>query len=488
MERDNPHLDDFTAAALKEYGSYVVENRAIPDFRDGLKPSHRAVLWSMACLGLRNKGGYKKAARTVGDAIGQWHPHSDASVYDAMVTLANTKPALVEGMGNWGTPVDGAAAPRYTEAKLGKFADLFLLDPTYLKVVKTVPNFSNDQSWPLHFPATLPVLLLIGNPTIPAYGVRAGSPPFALEGVAKLVSIALRGKKITDEMCAKYLHVDYPYGCHMVSDDDEYLEFIKTGKGSLRFVPNIEPDWSTKTIAITSYAPGFRNSSAIQKKLDVIANIDGVSTAFGQCSTKNPKAGPYGAYYTVRPVRGINEDSFYELAEQIADKLVSRESYELGFTIRGVEKTGFRKSNFAQLLNNWIRYRIDLELKVIELLLNEAQAKLAYQEILLYAVDNRDMLLKLLPKVLASKDPDETLAKAIKKPVEFAKHILDLRVRKLAALERPAIIAEIKKLKAEIVLLKRDQKQPGIRAAAWTDAQVKEYLAQAQKKQKKKAA
>ncbi len=107
------HLEDFVEGAMFDYGSHVVENRAIPDYRDGLKPVHRAILWSMYELGLHYNVPYKKAARTVGDVIGKYHPHGDQACYDAMVTLANFLPNLVDGFGNWGTYVDDAAAMRY---------------------------------------------------------------------------------------------------------------------------------------------------------------------------------------------------------------------------------------------------------------------------------------------------------------------------------------------------------------------------------------
>jgi len=113
MGTNNQHLEEFVEGAMLEYGSHVVENRAIPDYRDGLKPVHRAILWSMYQLGLHYNDPYKKAARTVGDVIGKYHPHGDQACYDAMVTIANSLPNLVDGFGNWGRHDSSAAAMRY---------------------------------------------------------------------------------------------------------------------------------------------------------------------------------------------------------------------------------------------------------------------------------------------------------------------------------------------------------------------------------------
>ncbi len=119
-------LHNIVEEQMRNYGAYVVENRAVPDFRDGLKPVHRAILWSMYELSLHHNKPYKKSARTVGEAIGRFHPHGDMSTYGAMVTLANTAPALVEGYGNFGDHIEGAASHRYTEARLSKFSDAVL--------------------------------------------------------------------------------------------------------------------------------------------------------------------------------------------------------------------------------------------------------------------------------------------------------------------------------------------------------------------------
>lgn len=463
-------INNFAKMALKIYGSYVVEERAIPEFRDGLKPVHRALLWAMHELNLNYTGKFRKSAKVVGDTIGSYHPHGDTACYDAMVTLANVSPKLVRGEGNWGSPVDSAAAYRYTEARLSVFSKLFLLDNGYLNVVKMQPNFDSTTEMPVHLPALLPVMLMMGNPTAPAYGVRAGNPPFEMDGIIKLVRAGLKGKKITSKACAKYLEVHYPYGSIDVTDEADFFELINTGHGSMSFKPTIEATWehknkeASKKISIQSYSPGFRGAS-VAKQLEKINALDAVQRAYDRSGKKDKfgRSGPYGCLYIVEPKRGISEDKFFELAEKVEKILTTKEHFDLGCTVKGDSGVSFERPNIPQFINTWLKYRIQLEIDYIDYLIKDTEKKLDHQELLLFAVDNRDKILKALPKVLKSKAPDEALAKALKKPAEYAKRILDLQIRRLASLERAAIVKAIKELKAAIKSLKKDRKTPNPR-------------------------
>lgn len=469
-------LDQYAAGALREYGAYVVEERSVPDFRDGLKPVHRYILWAMKELGLNHKSGFKKSARTIGDVLGKYHPHGDAAAYGAMVTLANTQPKLVQGSGNWGSPVDPAAAMRYTEARLSVFSDIFLLDSGYLKTVPQVDNFDQTMKVPLYLPATLPVLTCIGNYGI-GFGISASNPPFNLEGIYKLVVSALKAhaksKLIGPNTCTKYLQIEYSYQCVEIEDEENYANFIKTGKGSVKFVPQINADWKNKIIEITSYSPGFRSEDTIKKKLDKISELDGITTAGDESGRKNPKSGPMGAYYYAKPVRGISEDKFYDLADKIGSMLEASESYDLGFTVRHPDRPNqFFKAGFVSYINNWIKYRIQLERNYIQVLIEENLVAIEKLELLVFAVDNRKAILASLE----SKDPDTTLSKKLKIPLEKAKRILDLQVRRLAKLEKKALLDKIKEHKLAVRKLKQEDANPVPRIIKVTTDQYKTYL------------
>ncbi|QYW03638.1 hypothetical protein pEaSNUABM34_00336 [Erwinia phage pEa_SNUABM_34] len=469
-------LADYTRHALGVYGSYVVEDRAIADYRDGLKPVHRALLWSLSDLNLRPGGAFKKSARTVGDTIGKYHPHGDAACYGAMVTIANTVPPAVAGSGNWGSPVDPAAAMRYTEAKMSKFTGTFLLDSDYLEVVPRVPNFSNDLELPLYLPALLPYMLFNGSVPAPAYGVKCGNPSFSFTSVSKVVCEMLSGKEYTAKTLAKTLEIRHEFGCIDVSSDEDMYQLISTGRGKVTYEPLIKIDEKSKTITIQTYVPaGMSNTAGITKKLEKISEWPGISSAANASGKKNKNAGPYGAAFEFR-VRG-SEDQLYELASRIQKEVTAGVNYNLGVTIRRADKPNtFKYLNYLDYFKAWVAYRIKLETAMLNNKLAKAEKALHLQQVYLWAVDNMKQLLAALPKVLVAEDPDKALAKACKIPVEDAKIILDRQVRKLAKLERGGLVAKIKDIKEEIAGYKAGLKAPGKYAAQSTAAKVKAYI------------
>lgn len=471
-------LAEYTEGALFEYGSYVVEERAVPDFRDGLKPVHRSLLWSMNDLSLRPSGPHKKAARTVGQTIGMYHPHGDAAAYGAMVTIANTVPPLVDGQGNWGTPVDGAAAPRYTEAKMSKFTHLFMLDSEYLDVVPKIANYSNDATIPLYMPALLPYLLFNGSVPAPAYGVKAGNPTFQFESVVKVVSDMLNGEEYDAKRLAKTLIIEHEYGCKDVTPNSEMLNFMQTGQGKVTYEPRMEIEEAARIVHVTSFVPGgFASSVTINKVLEKIGQIDGVSSAYSNAGKKNYRAGPWGPAYEVKCGR-VSEDRLYEIAQQVQSETTKSVTYRLGVTIRhDGARNEFKYLNFETYFKAWITYRIKLETRLNKRRIEKAEREKHIQEVFLFAVDNIKQLLAALPKVLSSEDPDKALARALKMPQEDAKIILDRQVRKLAKLERSELVAKIKKLQADLKQYQWNVKNPGKAAAKDTEQRVAKYLA-----------
>lgn len=470
-------ISEFSQNALRVYGSYVVEERAVPDFRDGLKPVHRSLLWSLNDLSLRPDKGYKKSARTVGHCIGIYHPHGDAAAYSAMVTIANTMPPAVDGQGNWGTPVDPAAAQRYTEAKMSKFSHLFMLDSKYLDVVPKIPNFSGDAKIPLYLPALLPYALFNGNTPAPAYGVRAGNPSFSFKSVAKVVIAMLRGKEVTAKALAKTLEVQHAYGCNDVTSPDDLIEHMKTGKGSMTYAPKIEVDYKKAVIYIQSFVPGgLASPKQIDASMLKLVALDGVRKAYSEQGKKSKMAGPYGALMIVE-CQKLPEDKLDDLVEKIERVVTNTVSYRLGITIRKAEEANvFKYLDYVTFFQQWIKYRVALETRLIKSLIKKAERDLFINEVYLFAVENMDKLLKVLPKVLVAKDPDAALAKALNIPIENATIILDRKVRQLAKMEAAALKDKINALKQELKQLAKDLKNPGERAANDTTERVKRYL------------
>lgn len=471
------NLADFSRRALSIYGSYVVEERAIPDFRDGLKPVHRAIVWSLSDLNLRYGGAAKKSMRVVGDALGKYHPHGDKACYDAMVTIANTVPPAVHGDGNWGTPVDNAAAPRYTEAKMSKFTEMFLLDSDYLAVTEMVPNYSNDGFLPLHLPALLPYMLFNGSIPAPAYGVKCGNPTFGFKSVSKVVIDMLAGKKYDHAKLASTLEVIHEYGCKTISSDEEFFQLVSTGRGKVTYEPIMNPDFKTKIIHVQSFVPnGFSSEEGIEKTLVALGAIAGVKVALSNCGKKNPNAGLYGAAFEIN-CKGSSDDRFAEIAREVQKKLTKSPTYMLGVSVRHAKRANaFMYLDYLKFFKAWCAYRIKLEIRMLDFKIAKAEKEKHILDVYLFAIDNMKKLLAALPKVLAASDPDKVLAKALGLPIEDAKIILDRQVRKLAKLEREDIVAKINVIKANIKDWKNGLKNPGLYASNDTDLRVKKYL------------
>lgn len=474
-------IDEYTDRALFNYGSYVVEDRAIPELRDGLKPSHRAMLWSLHVEGASfASGSVKKSAKVVGTAIGAFHPHGDTAVYGAGVTIANYSPPLIHGVGNFGSPVDGAAAMRYTEMRLSRFSSMFMMDKDYLSAVPFVENYSEDMKWPLYLPALLPVLLLGGNPTIPAYGVRAGNPAFDLYGITKLVNAGLRGRTITDADCVKYLKPKHVTGAECVSTEAELKTLIATGRGSLKYAPRMTADWKRKLIIIQSYSPVTLTGSdaTVEKTLQVIAAINGVSQASDNSSAKNKDAGPYGCAIYITPSRTVSEDRFYELALEIRDRILSKsESYDLGVTVRQFgKKTIFRRMSFAEYLNNWVQYRINLEVRMLDSLLTSARADLHIVDGKLTICKSKDAIDKAIHLIRTAADPKAALMKAFKLDEVQVDAVLSMQLRSIAKLALSELQEYRAKLLSDIKGYEARKAEPGKSAATVTTTRVKQYM------------
>lgn len=463
MSTNKQHLEEFVEGAMFEYGSHVVESRAIPDFRDGLKPVHRAILWSMYELALHHDKPYKKAARTVGDVIGKYHPHGDQACYDAMVTLANFLPNLVDGFGNWGSHSDEAAAMRYTESRLSEFSDKFILDPKYLAVVPYVKNFSNDAEWPLFFPAKLPVILLTGTVRAPAFGVSVGIPSFKLAGVVKAVQAILREEKIGPKWLAKNLQINSKYGGKIISTREELVELFKTGKGSVRVMAETRYDRSKRELYIESCSPAFGSQNTIENKMVKLREIPGVKSIDDDSSAGS---GPYNMRYTVRFGR-IEDHQLEGIIQKIEKELTGALQFNIGYTRRKKEGgADFGECNVISLLERWCRFRVKLEEAVLRKLIADQEKLLYRQELLEFAVNHLEDIFQALK---SKKDPDAILIKKWKKPAEFVKEILDLQARRLAKLELTEIHAKQTEIKKTIKGLKADLKQPAVRVLKQLD-------------------
>ena len=220
-----------------DYAMSVIIARALPDVRDGLKPVQRRTLYDMQQLGIHSDNPYRKSARIVGDTMGKFHPHGDASIYDALVVMAQDfkkEIPLVDGHGNFGNiEGDGAAAMRYTEARLQKITEDAFLADLDKDVVDFIPNFDETEKEPAVLPVRIPNFLINGSEGI-AVGMATSTPPHNLGEIIDAEIACLDNPEITSEQLMKYVKgPDFPTG-GIVTNSDELPEIYRTGQGKIK--------------------------------------------------------------------------------------------------------------------------------------------------------------------------------------------------------------------------------------------------------------
>lgn len=444
-------LDNFAENCMLEYGTEVIEDRALPDYRDGVLPVYRKTLWSMHEQHLRSSGGTKKSARIVGDVIGKYHPHGDQPAYGALVTMVNMPMPLAIGQGNFGFFGDPAADYRYTEAKLSPYSERIMMAPEYMRAVPMVPNFDGEETEPLFMPGILPNILLNGTFGI-AVGVSTGIPPFARDSVITIIKRGLEGKPIDTAACAKYLRIEYPkpYQSKILTDAKELREFYDTGKG--RLVLGVEYTVQGRDMLITKFPPYFSMDRAKEKILTRIEEVHRVDdiTDGDQCVLR---------VSLKSSVNIIDRNTVFERCAQLL---------EFGFNLRinyirrkvkdGEIKVKFFSTSMPKLINMWIKWRTSLERRAQKIALRLLQEALDRQLLMLLACDNREKIFAELRRRAANLE--QRLADALTISLEQATIISRMQVRALSALSQDDIKKEIGRLRAEIKVTQGYIKNP----------------------------
>lgn len=395
----------------------------------------------------------------VGDVIGNYHPHGDGAAYSAMVNMANSPEPTVWGEGNWGGPTDPPAAYRYTEAKLTEYAHTYLVDPIYLAVSDMLPNFDGTAKEPLILPAKLPNLLLNGAQGI-AVAVTTQIPAFERKGIVKLVEKALDGKKVTPEMCLKYLRFTAPFGSigELVSTDKEVKRFFKHGQESLAFRPDRETDTKAGTYTVLSQTPGLNvgNINSTFITMDEVASVADLSS--GEERIK--------IVITLKPSERANAKEHFAKYDQ---RLTRKVAYKLNVTERHLGKDGeheveFRTSTIPQILMDWVAWRIDLEVLVLKYLRDQVKEQIARQDLILIAIKNLDALIKTIRRKHKSREALITaVAKLLKVTTDQAQTVLAMSLNTLSNLSEAETKKKRAQLQEELAALKKDLKNPSRR-------------------------
>lgn len=424
---------------LTKYGRYVITNRAVPDYRDGLKVVHRRIIWGMHELGANHTGRFYKSARVYGDVMGKYHPHGDTSIYEAMINMVNAPVSLMQKQGNFGSWRDKPAAGRYTEVKLSKTASL-LLTPDYLEATKDrtmLPTYDNQDKEPIVLPALFPNLLINGTQGI-AYGVTSYFPPIHPEDVFNLIRKQIEGRPLNLKSLAKKIRFNWPDGSTCVSADEDVLSWLESGKGSLYFQPEYEKNEAKRTIIFHEVPPSF-NWDLISGKVEnlpYVASIDDLTD-------KNTKK---SATIVVKFKNTVNED-FDDKAEKIINLFTNSFSTATNITTRHSEDDiAFSRQTMSSFIDLWTQYRINLEVEMQSYLITKIDNNIALQNLKLFAIDNIDAIVKIIK---THQTPKQELIQKFQLEDAQAQRIMEMQLQSISRLSKDVVNKKKVELKAE---------------------------------------
>jgi len=436
-----------------DYAMSVIVGRALPDVRDGLKPVHVRVLYAMYDGGYRPDRGYSKCSRVVGDVMGQYHPHGDSAIYDALVRLAqpwSMRMPLIDGQGNFGSPGnDAAAAMRYTECRLAPLAMEMLRDIDK-ETVDFRPNYDGRSAEPVVLPARFPNLLVNGSEGI-AVGMATKIPPHNLREVADGVQWYLENFDASDEdlleaLMARIKGPDFPTSGQIVGRRG-IADAYRTGRGSItmRAVVEVEEDRRGRTSLVVSQLPYQVNPDNLQAKIAELVKDGKVS---GIADVKDESSGRTGSI-VVRIVIVLKRDA---VAKVVLNNLYKHTQLQDTFganmlaLVDGVPRT----LRLDQMIRYWVTHQIEVIVRRTRYLLRKAQERAHILRALIKAIDQIDAVIALIRASASAAVAQTGLMELLEIDEIQARAILDMQLRKLAALERQQLIDEYDELMAQI--------------------------------------
>ncbi len=435
---------DLESEMKKSFISYamaVIINRALPDVRDGLKPVHRRILYSMDELGLQPDKPFRKSARIVGDVLGKYHPHGDSSVYDAMVRLAqefNTRYPLVEGHGNFGS-VDGdsAAAMRYTEARFSKMAMAMIADIDK-NTVDFYPNFDETLMQPKVLPARYPNLLVNGSGGI-AVGMATNIPPHNLRETVDAVCALIDNPEITVEELMAYMPgPDFPTG-GIILGMSGIAQAYRTGRGRIlvRARAEIEQYAPNKSRIIVTEIPYQVNKARLVERIAELTHekrLDGIS-ALRDESDRN------GMRIVIELKKDVNANV---VLNQLYKHTAMQDTF--GVIMLALVDSEPKVLNLKQMLYYYLEHQKEVVTRRTQYDLERAKERLHILEGLLKALDNIDEIVDLIKKSSNGQEAKARLIERFAFSEKQAQAILDMRLQRLTGLERERLQNEHQEL------------------------------------------
>lgn len=443
-----------------DYAMSVIVGRALPDVRDGLKPVHRRILYGMSGLGVTPDKPYKKSARIVGEVMGKYHPHGDSSIYYAMVRLAqpfSTRYMLVDGHGNFGS-VDGhgAAAMRYTEARMTPFA-LQMLRDIEKETVDFMPNFDEEEKEPVVLPSRIPNLLVNGSNGI-AVGMATSIPPHNLAEVIDAAVKMIEDKDCTIDDLVKIIKgPDFPTGA-IIMGKNNIRNAYKTGQGKVivRSKTEIEETNRGKSQIIVTEIPYQVNKARLIEKIAELVKdkrVEGISDIRDESSSRGG----------MRIVIELKKDANPQI---ILNRLYKHTQLQESYSVIMIALVNGQPKilNLYEILDEYLKHQFDVVTRRTKYDLKKAEARAHILEGLRIALDNIDEIIRIIRS--SYNDAKEKLMERFGLSEIQAQAILDMRLARLQGLEREKIEDEYAELQKKIAyykeLLADDDKMMGV--------------------------
>lgn len=460
---DELTLAYFASRAYLEYAISVVKGRALPDVCDGMKPVQRRILYAMKRLGLNPDVKTVKSARVVGEVLGKYHPHGDSAAYDAMVRLAQDftmRYPLVQGQGNFGSADgDGAAAMRYTEVRLSKYADL-LLGELDKGTVKFIPNYDGTHKEPVLLPARLPVLLLNGSSGI-AVGMATEIPSHNLTEVGEAAIEVIRNPEITtDELLEIVKGPDFPGGAQVISPASDIKNVYRSGYGNLQvratyhFEELSRGQWQlvfdsvpykVSVMKVMSELEALTNPKAPQGKKSLTAKQQQDKQLI-----MNVMSGMRDESSAEAPVRLVIDPKSKSIdREELISTILSKTSLEtsckFNLVVIGIDGKP-RQKGLKDILSEWVSFRLRTVRARSQTSLNEAEARIHTLEGRLIVLVDIEEVIRI---IRGADDPKKELMTHFGLSDTQAEDILEIKLRQLASLDEVKLRKELEKLRNE---------------------------------------
>ena len=431
-----------------DYAMSVIVGRALPDVRDGLKPVHRRILYSLQGLGLTPEKGYRKCARIVGEVLGKYHPHGDSSVYDALVRMAqdfSMRYMLVDGHGNFGS-VDGdsAAAMRYTEAKMNKIAVEMLRDINK-NTVDFMPNFDGEEQEPVVLPSRFPNLLVNGSSGI-AVGMATNIPPHNLGEIIDGTIMLIDNPELPVlDLMTKIQGPDFPTGATIMGKAGIRAAY-ETGRGKIvvRADAEIEEENGRHKIVVTEIPYQVNKAKLIENIAELVK--DKKITGISDLRDESDRDG-------MRIVVELKRDANPNVVLNLLYKHTKLQD-SFGVIMLALVNNEPRVLNIKEILSNYIDYQKEVITRRTVFELNKAEARAHILEGLRIALDNIDEVISIIRHSKTAEIAKNTLMEKFALSDKQATAILEMRLRRLTGLEREKIEEEYAELMKQIEYLK----------------------------------